>query len=306
MLMNGRLMTFDAEYAREYQLGFGNQMFIYASVLGIALSLNYTPVFREPRNKSPLSHIFELSSFAELKVQGEEFSQRYYPSYFDSDALNMSTYNNGNHELQGCFQSWKYFANVTRKLRNEDFKCKKKITETSIKQLISLVGVNCSAGGQVLPDCLLVAVHARRGDHVTGKFASYGFLESPNAYFLRAVEWFLDATQFAKFHLVFIVTSNDALFSKSLVEDIDANISSSRVSAVVLKPNLQQPGYDLCLLSMCNHTIMSLGTYGWMIGFLAGGHVIYDKNSIRPDSPAWRWYNGKLFEEFFMPGWVGL
>ena len=33
-------------------------------------------------------------------------------------------------------------------------------------------------------------------------------------------------------------------------------------------------GHDMAVMSLCNHTILSYGTFGYWSGFLAGGSVI--------------------------------
>jgi hypothetical protein len=33
-------------------------------------------------------------------------------------------------------------------------------------------------------------------------------------------------------------------------------------------------GHDMALMSMCNHTILTYGTFSYWLGFLAGGDVI--------------------------------
>ena len=37
-------------------------------------------------------------------------------------------------------------------------------------------------------------------------------------------------------------------------------------------------GYDLALLSLCNHTILSYGTFSYWAGVLAGGDIFTPEN----------------------------
>jgi hypothetical protein len=62
-------------------------------------------------------------------------------------------------------------------------------------------------------------------------------------------------------------------------------------------------GQDLAILSQCNHTIMTVGTYGWWAGYLAGGITIYYKNFPKPGSELSFIFNR---EEFFPQEWIGL
>ena len=56
----------------------------------------------------------------------------------------------------------------------------------------------------------------------------------------------------------------------------------------------------LALLSRCNHSIITLGTYSWWSGWLAGGDVIYYKRYLRPNSKD---YFG---DEYYPYHWMGL
>jgi Glycosyl transferase family 11 len=60
---------------------------------------------------------------------------------------------------------------------------------------------------------------------------------------------------------------------------------------------------DLAILSKCNHTIMTVGTYGWWAGFLSGGITTYYKDFPRQNS-----YLSSTFskEDFFPPHWIAL
>jgi Glycosyl transferase family 11 len=60
---------------------------------------------------------------------------------------------------------------------------------------------------------------------------------------------------------------------------------------------------DLAILSQCNHTIFTVGTFGWWAGYLAGGMTIYYKNFPAPQSQFERQFS-KL--DFFPPEWIGL
>jgi galactoside 2-L-fucosyltransferase 1/2 len=60
---------------------------------------------------------------------------------------------------------------------------------------------------------------------------------------------------------------------------------------------------DLSVLSMCNHTIASTGTFSWWAGYLAGGQTIYCKNWPRAGSPMQKMINTN---EYFLPHWIAL
>ena len=58
---------------------------------------------------------------------------------------------------------------------------------------------------------------------------------------------------------------------------------------------------DFAILSSCNHTIMTVGTYGWWVGWLAGGDVIYYNKPFRKYSYLWRNVN---MTDRFPPHWI--
>jgi Glycosyl transferase family 11 len=60
---------------------------------------------------------------------------------------------------------------------------------------------------------------------------------------------------------------------------------------------------DLAILSHCNHTIMTVGTFGWWAGFLSGGITVYYKNFPAAGSEL---SLGFYAEDYFLPEWVGL
>ena len=62
---------------------------------------------------------------------------------------------------------------------------------------------------------------------------------------------------------------------------------------------------DLAVLSRCNHTIMTVGTFGWWAAWLASGQVVYYANFPRPNSPLATEFS-KSKADYFPPNWVGL
>ena len=66
--------------------------------------------------------------------------------------------------------------------------------------------------------------------------------------------------------ITFIVLSDDIRWCRE-------NIHNSEHS-VIFSP-FSNPGNDLSLMSLCDHMIMTTGTFGWWGSWLAGGHVIY-------------------------------
>ena len=58
---------------------------------------------------------------------------------------------------------------------------------------------------------------------------------------------------------------------------------------------------DLAILSLCNHTIVSTGSFGWWAGWLANGTVVYYSKWPRPFSPLEYQVNKN---DYFPPHWI--
>ncbi|XP_070623022.1 galactoside alpha-(1,2)-fucosyltransferase 2 isoform X2 [Erythrolamprus reginae] len=104
-----------------------------------------------------------------------------------------------------------------------------------------------------------VGVHVRRGDYVQvmpqtwkGVVADKGYLEKAMDYFRKKYP-----------NPIFVVTSNGMEWCKK-------NIDASRGDVHFAEDGKEtSPGKDFALLSHCNHTIMTIGTFGIWAGYLA-------------------------------------
>ena len=61
----------------------------------------------------------------------------------------------------------------------------------------------------------------------------------------------------------------------------------------------------MCALSMCNHTIITVGSFGWWSAWLANGTTVYFKDVAKQNSPLRKAFS-KDMSDFFFPSWVGL
>jgi len=163
-------------------------------------------------------------------------------------------------------------------------------------------------------DAVYIGVHIRRGDMVIDR----KYTVADVGYFRRAVHFMM--TKFPGRQLVFVVCSDDFRWSKDNFPDAvsrgmrmtdhgnysDSNVTSNKYNAtrwlVVFSKN-HNGKEDLAILSSCNHTIMSVGTFGWWAAYLAGGLTIYYRKF--PAERSWLYH---LFsrEDHFLPEWVGL
>ena len=119
-------------------------------------------------------------------------------------------------------------------------------------------------------DITFVGIHNRRTDHLEFQREG-GYVPLEAGYFREAMHMYR-----AKFpRVVFLFVSDDMAWGKEKVvgrvKTKDFFISGSlQYLGMVAGPALAA-GIDLALLSACNHTITSYGTYSFWAGFLAGG-----------------------------------
>nr|XP_034992636.1 galactoside 2-alpha-L-fucosyltransferase 2-like [Zootoca vivipara] len=138
-----------------------------------------------------------------------------------------------------------------------------------------------------------VGVHVRRGDYVyvmskiwKGVVADRGYLEKAMNYFREKYP-----------NPIFVVTSNGMKWCKK-------NINASRGDVYFSGDGRESsPGRDFALLAHCNHTIMTIGTFGFWAGYLAGGETVYLANYTLPDSPFLKHFKSSAA---FLPEWIGI
>ena len=98
--------------------------------------------------------------------------------------------------------------------------------------------------------------------------------------------------------------SNDSASSFEPPLNDNTSVASTRRvrTQIIFSPGFDD-GQDLALLSQCNHTIMTVGTFGWWAGYLAGGITVYYNNFPAKNSVLYFQFREK---EFFPPDWIGL
>ncbi|XP_056398814.1 galactoside alpha-(1,2)-fucosyltransferase 2-like isoform X2 [Hyla sarda] len=138
-----------------------------------------------------------------------------------------------------------------------------------------------------------VGVHVRRGDYVyvmpnswKGVIADKGYLQKATDYFRNKYE-----------NPLFVVTSNGMDWCK---ENIDNSLGDVHFAGDGQEGS---PARDFALLAHCNHTIMTIGTFGIWVGYLVGGETVYLTNYTLPDSPFLRLFK---YEAAFLPEWIGI
>jgi len=105
-----------------------------------------------------------------------------------------------------------------------------------------------------------IGIHIRRGDFLTF------FRIDTSAEYLN---WAMNYYRRKYLNCRFLIASDD----KKYVNETLGNNTD-----VFITPSVFFSGDDLAALALCEHTIVTAGTYGWWAAWLAGGDVVHDLN----------------------------
>ena len=250
----------------------GNQMFEYAALLGVAHRHNYTAVISP---KFPLTNVFNLPNIADINTSGmirlSEHKHCTYDRIFDKIDIQH------NYTLDGYFQSWRYFSEINNTIRSIY-----KVKETYLKPAVDFLKQVSRQGN---PN---VCVHIRRGDMLLQHHNKRGFSVAGLNFIHRAMSYFNTRLN----DPLFIVLSDDKRWCKS-------NLKRNNT---VISP-FDKVYEDLALMTLCDHFIVTSGTFGWWGAWLSNGNVVYYKDYPRPNSPLENEFNR---HDYYPASWVGM
>ncbi|XP_065276868.1 galactoside alpha-(1,2)-fucosyltransferase 2-like [Emys orbicularis] len=187
-------------------------------------------------------------------------------------------------QLTGYPCSWTFYHHLRQEILQE-FSFHDHVKEEANRYLAGLRGQRRNV--------TYVGVHVRRGDYVQEMAKHWNGVVADKAYLEKAMGYFRAKYQ----EPVFVVTSNG-------MEWCQENIDASRGDVYFSGDGKESsPGRDFALLAHCNHTIMTIGTFGIWAGYLVGGETIYLANYTLPDSPFLKIFKP---EAAFLPQWIGI
>jgi galactoside 2-L-fucosyltransferase 1/2 len=218
----------------------GNVLFEFASAYGLSLE-HSCRLYVGPNMMKELTQYFEINlpdllTQAELNrtlpIQHIYNHCTYFPELFQP--------NTSQHiELDGYWQAQKHFRNQTDQIR-EQLRFKETVLNP-VKSFIQTTIKNTTKN--------LVGIHIRRGDFVgQRKISSDQFIFDAMAYFTRKS----NSTNF-------ILVSDD----KSYIRNVFGKRNDT-----FFTPDSFTPAQDLALLTLCDHVILTVGTFGWWAGYL--------------------------------------
>ncbi|XP_068086440.1 galactoside 2-alpha-L-fucosyltransferase SEC1-like [Anabrus simplex] len=203
---------------------------------------------------------------------------------------------------------------LTQELR-EEFKYKSELHEAAQKSLREfrdkLMKGNKNSDQQVI----FVGVHVRRTDYKGHIKLLYNATEEAGVvYYQRAVSWMRstlsEEANGRAVNIAFIVTSDDPTWCQdTLIPALSGPSNDSSGQFEVYwggQGDITTPEQDMSLLSACNHSIISYGTYGIWTALMAGGHtVVYNMTGSEGNRHAHEYSPAMLFARN-MEGWIAL
>jgi hypothetical protein len=240
----------------------GNQMFQYAALKALSLKTGYEMFLPnhttikpdgcfDMTNEKWIEYKLDLLDCFNLSCTISDISlnNQYVESSFEFDIKFNSIIDDT--ALEGYFQSYKYFEEFKKDILN-DFTFKDSI----LNKCQDFISKYLNS----------VAIHIRRGDYVNHP----GFWNITPEYIQESLSYFTDK------EYTFLIFSDDIEWCKQVFpEDI-----------VFIEHNNQFE--DLCLMSMCEHNIISNSSYSWWGAYLNKNEnkkIIAPKNWFIPAKP---------------------
>ncbi|ESO82952.1 hypothetical protein LOTGIDRAFT_169777 [Lottia gigantea] len=193
----------------------------------------------------------------------------------------------------GYFQNYRYFEKYKNDIKRLLSFRGHILLAAKNKLKMLFTGRFAGRTGSDLLDHTLVGVHIRRGDYLEDAIKASGYTVAPKEYLYRAMNYMR-----IRYHkILFIVCSQDINWSNEIFRNKSDVIVAPVGSAAV----------DMALLTLMNHTIITVGTYGFWSAWLnpQNGTVIYYKDFVRPNSKHSRSFD-KPYTDIYYPYWIGM
>lgn len=260
----------------------GNQMFQFASLIGIANKNNYEAFVPSQNLEKRPQYLFSgetVDTWFELPEVFPKIQKFLHPSYisfiqfekqeqqfnFDRSFFNIRN----STTISGYFQTERYFKHVESKVRDL-FTFAPEIQEKAEDVFFNIPS-----------DLQRVAIHIRRGDYVNNQ-QSHPF---PGIdYYAKALKHFEDKPY------IFLIFSDDIEFSNILFGEQE-NIYYVKEDSYT----------SLCLMTMCDHFIIANSSFSWWGAWLARNE---SKRVIAPST----WFGPALSqnntEDLYCKEWI--
>jgi len=209
----------------------GNHMFQYAFVRSISIRFGHKLNWKNPRLSETFSNIKDETSI----IGKNEFFA--WEKGFEFQNIDETCKNNSVC-IEGYRQSWKYFEEVKENIK-EDFTFKSEINDSTDNFLGPIRKLEKP----------IIAVQVRRGDYVINP-----------AYITPSIEEIKNGMEYMrkKYNPVFLFISDGISWCKENFNNGEDTFFSENNSE----------GFDLCLITKCDHCLISCSTFGWWGAYL--------------------------------------
>uniref|UniRef100_A0A8C8VQL8 L-Fucosyltransferase n=1 Tax=Pelusios castaneus TaxID=367368 RepID=A0A8C8VQL8_9SAUR len=260
----------------------GNQMGEYATLYALA-KMNGRQAYILPEMHQQLAPLFRITLPMVSRNMAWRIPWKDYELY-DWMSEEYRQIEGKYIRLTGYPCSWTFYHHIRQEILQE-FSFHDHIKEEANQHLARL--------REQRQNVTYVGVHVRRGDYVQVMPRTWKGVVADKSYLEKAMSYFRAKYQ----EPVFVVTSNGMEWCR---KNIDTSLGDVYFSGDGAESS---PGRDFALLAHCNHTIMTIGTFGIWAGYLAGGETIYLANYTLPDSPFLQIFKP---EATFLPEWIGI
>ncbi|XP_063447384.1 galactoside alpha-(1,2)-fucosyltransferase 1-like isoform X2 [Mytilus trossulus] len=182
--------------------------------------------------------------------------------------------------LTGFFQSWRYWKHYENELR-QILQFQDNILHEAKSQFHNILSKHKNYQG-----ITTIGVHIRRFERYDTD--EFGKNNAPKEYIIHAMDYFRNLYK----KCLFLIFSIKMKWTKKNIPQTDDIFLVEGNSAPV----------DLAMLTLTNHTIMTVGTFGWMAGWMTQGKTVYYKHPDTPGSEFSKLYSN--YSDHFYPGWI--
>lgn len=250
---------------------FGNQMFQYAALFGIAKTANYR--YGVPYNNSSQNeyeHFCLPEAFDRLEAENSEGHLIKYQIAEPKFGYNPGLYGiPDDSDLIGYFQTEKYFNKFRPQLLKQ-FSFKNEITEKA-KTI------------RAITKDPVISLHIRLGDYVSQQ----------HNHPVCNIEYYKNALELLPDDLLLVVFSDDVKKAQETFEPLNRKM---------LFPETNDKYIDMCLMSMCDYHVIANSSFSWW-----GAWLSESKKTIAPS----QWFGSgpdmpKNWSDIYCKNWIVL
>ncbi|OWF52800.1 galactoside 2-alpha-L-fucosyltransferase 1-like [Mizuhopecten yessoensis] len=274
--------------------GLGNLMFMYASIYGMAKEKSMgIGIYKD-------MELYKLFNITENAIEDQQICNKaveifeYRPCAYDVETTGFTSSKNIKHS--SYLQSWKYFQQVDDDIRAQ-FVFKDSIQSRAgdvLRQAVKSYFNTSSSSRSNDKTLTIIGVHIRRGDYLKKDKIKYGYAVASSSYVDKAMDYFRDKYN----NTLFLVFTNP---NAADIKWCKENVNGSDV--LHMKANIRE--VDMSAIAQCNHTVMTVGTFGWWASWLNKGETVYYKHVARPKSSLLNDFSSDM-SDYFYPGWKGM